>query len=73
LVTLVRNAPRSPKVQQENSKRSPSRKLERAKVKGKMHELAEEDDHESAPAQGEVLMPLISAVEHSDDVEMVVD
>ena len=33
LVTLVRNAPTSPKVQQGNSKRSPSRKLERAKVK----------------------------------------
>ena len=33
LVTLVRNAPTSPKVQQGNSKRSPSRKLGRAKVK----------------------------------------
>ena len=32
-----------------------------------MHELAEDNDHQSAPAQGEVLMPLISAVEHSDD------
>ena len=32
-----------------------------------MHELAEENGQEAAPAQGEVLMPLISSVEHSDD------
>jgi hypothetical protein len=32
-----------------------------------MHELTEESGQESAPAQGEVLMPLICAVEHSDD------
>ena len=32
-----------------------------------MHELAEANDHESAPVQSEVMMPLISAVEHSDD------
>ena len=33
VVTLVRNAPTSPKVQKGNSKRGSSRKLERAKVK----------------------------------------
>ena len=32
-----------------------------------MHELAEENGQEAAPAQGEVLMPLISSVEHSGD------
>ena len=29
--------------------------------------MAEENDHESAPVQSEVMMPRISAVEHSDD------
>ena len=32
-----------------------------------MHELVEENGQEAAPAQGEVLMPLISSVEHSGD------
>ena len=38
-------------------------KAGKSKGKGKMHELAEENAQDSAPAQGEVLMPLISAVE----------
>ena len=55
--------PDKPKGTTGKQQKRPEPKAGKSKGKGKMHELAEENDQES----GAVLMPLISAVEHSDD------
>ena len=59
--------PDKPKGDKGKQQKKPQPKAGKSKGKGKMHELAEENGQEAAPAQGEVLMPLISSVEHSDD------
>ena len=59
--------PDKPKGDKGKQQKKPQPKAGKSKGKGKMHELAEESGQEAAPAQGEVLMPLISSVEHSDD------
>ena len=59
--------PDKPKGDKGKQQKKPQPKGGKSKGEGKMHELAEENGQEAAPAQGEVLMPLISSVEHSDD------
>ena len=59
--------PDKPKGDKGKQQKKPQPKAGKSKGKGKMHELAEENGQEAAPAQGEVLMPLISSVEHSGD------
>ena len=59
--------PDKPRSSTGKQQKMPQPKGGKSKGKGKMHELTEENGQESAPAQGEVLMPLISAVEHFND------
>eukprot|EP00435_Cladocopium_sp_Y103_P042348 s2111_g11.t1 len=50
-----------------NQQKKPQAKAGKGKGKGKMHELTEQDSQEAATGSGDVLMPLISSVEPSDD------
>ena len=59
--------PDKPKSSTGKQQKKPQPKGGKSKGKGKMHELTEENGQESAPARGEVLMPLISGVEHTND------
>eukprot|EP00435_Cladocopium_sp_Y103_P016683 s4940_g4.t1 len=50
-----------------NQQKKPQAKAGKGKGKGKMHELTEQSGQEEVTGSGEVLMPLISSVEPSDD------